>query len=53
MKSSADGLKMVTFYLALNRPENELAMSRLLKTSRIKVTDVSQSPIGIFCTLRD
>ena len=44
----AYGLKLVTFYLALNRPENQLARSRRLKTSRNKVTDVSQSSIGNF-----
>ena len=38
----ADGLKMVTFYLTLNRPEKQLARSRRLKTSSIEVTGVSQ-----------
>ena len=47
-----DGLKMVTFYFALNRPENQLARSRRRKTSRIKVTDACQLLIGTFSTLR-
>ena len=51
-KCLADGLKMVTYHLALNRPENQLARSRRLKTSRIQVADVSQSSIGTLSTLR-
>ena len=47
-----DGLKIVTFYLALNRPENQLARSRRCKTSRSKVTDACQSFIGTFSSLR-
>ena len=47
-----DGLKIVTFYLAQNRPENQLARSRRQKTSRNKVTDACQSLIGTFSTLR-
>ena len=47
-----DGLKIATFYLALNRPENQLARSRRRKTSRTKVTDVCQSLIGTLSTLR-
>ena len=47
-----DGLKIVTFCLALDRPENQLARSRRLKTSRIKVTEACQSLIGTFSTLR-
>ena len=37
----ADCLKIVTFYLAQNRPEKQLARSRRLKTRRINVTDVN------------
>ena len=47
-----DSLKIVTFYLALNRPENQLARSRRRKTSSMKVTDACQSLIGTFSTLR-
>ena len=47
-----DGLKIVTFYLALNRPENQLARSRRRKASRIKVIDACQSLIETFSTLR-
>ena len=47
-----DGLKMVTFYFALDRPENQLARSRRRKASRIRVTDACQSLIGTFSTLR-
>ena len=43
---------MVTFYLALNRPENLFPRSRRWKTSRIRVADASQSSIGAFSTLR-
>ena len=46
----ADGLKMVTFYLAHNRPEKHLTRTRRLKMS--KVTEVSQSSTGTFSTLR-
>ena len=46
-----EGLKMVTSYLALNRPE-KLARSRRLKTSRTQLTDVSQSSLGVFSMLR-
>ena len=46
-----DGLKIVTFYLAGNRPENQLARPRRQKTSRMKVTDAHQSLIGTFFTL--
>ena len=48
----ADGLKMVIYYLAPNRPEKQLAKSRRFKTSRIKVTDVRQSSIGNVSMLR-
>ena len=47
-----DGLKIVSFYLALNRPENQLARSRRWKTCRIKVTDACQSLIDTFSMLR-
>ena len=47
-----DGLKIVTFYLALNRPENQLERSRRCKTSRSKVTDACQLLIGAFSSLR-
>ena len=47
-----DGLKMLTFYFALDRPENQLARSRRRKASRIKVTDACQSLIGTFSTFR-
>ena len=48
----ADGLKMVTKYLAPNGPVKQLARSRRSKTSKIKVTDFSQSSLGTFSTLR-
>ena len=48
----ADGLKVITQYLALSRPEKQLSMSTQLKMSRIKVTDVNQLPIGTCSTSR-
>ena len=48
-----DGLKIVTFYVALDRPENQLARSRRKKTSKIRVTDAGQSLIVTFSTLRN
>ena len=54
MKSRlADGLKMVTFYLAINRPEKQLASSRRLKICKIEVTDVSKLSKGTFFTLHN
>ena len=47
-----DGLNIVTFYLALKRPEIQLARSRRWKRSRIKVTDACQLLLGTFSTLR-
>ena len=46
-----DGLKLVTKYLPLNRPEKQLSRSSQSKTSSFMVIDVSQSSIDTFSTL--
>ena len=42
----ADGLKTVTYYLALNTPDKSLGRSRGLEMGTVKVTDGSQTSIG-------